>query len=431
MGARFYGITDTDSLITHGAVIRAVAEYAARALEGRGSILIGDCPVQGTSWDAVCALAGLHEIAAQLRALHPGISCELADLRLGRAEMRGERLARRIVDAPPTDRYREVDLGRDSMLLPLMERPFAFGVSQYPRHRMRRAHSPERNLYLIPRDFLEADAFINVPKLKSHMKAGVTCALKNLVGINGHKDYLPHFRFGSPRHGGDEYPDGNWLADAMWWLQHQDWERDSGLVKAGCFYLAGFLNRVLQYGFGYPKGYMTFGGGSWYGNDTVWRMVLDLNRLLLYYDAARQAVHPGRAPARFFTVLDGLVGGHRESPLAPTPYPSGVVMACGNAVAIDTVAAAYMGFDWRRIPQVARAFDAHRLPLTAFGPEDIRVVGLDGVERVEDIYERGACLAFEPSAGFRGHLEHPGRTAAAPDRSAAALDTPAAALPDA
>ncbi|GEM_PF-5703185 len=30
--------------------------------------------------------------------------------------------------------------------------------------------------------------------MNSHMKAEITCALKNFVGINGHKDYLPHFR---------------------------------------------------------------------------------------------------------------------------------------------------------------------------------------------------------------------------------------------
>jgi len=32
--------------------------------------------------------------------------------------------------------------------------------------------------------------------LKLHRKAGITCALKNLIGINGNKEYLPHHRLG-------------------------------------------------------------------------------------------------------------------------------------------------------------------------------------------------------------------------------------------
>ena len=32
----------------------------------------------------------------------------------------------------------------------------------------------------------------SLPKLKTHKKAGITCALKNLIGINGNKEYLPH-----------------------------------------------------------------------------------------------------------------------------------------------------------------------------------------------------------------------------------------------
>lgn len=405
MGARHYGLTDTDSLVTHGAVIRAVAEYAALALDGRGTLIIGDCPVQGTDWEQVVGLTGLSAIARHLRDRHRQLNVRIQDFRLGRARLSGERMVEREVDESRRNEYIEADLGRDSLLVPLMKDGVEFGVAQYPRHRMRRAHTPERNLYLFPREFLAADVVINVPKLKSHMKAGITCALKNFVGVNGHKDYLPHFRFGSPREGGDEYPDGNWLADLMWAFVHRDWELDGGPRKAAYFYAAGACSRALRHVYGYPKGYVALGGGSWYGNDTVWRTVLDINRAFLYWDRGAEAPAPN-VRRRYFAIVDGLVGGHRESPLAPTPVEAGLVLCGANPAAVDLVATAFMGFDWRRIRQVERAFDLASFPLTTFTPDAVRITGLTGVSSVSDIYEASAYVPFEPSAGFRGHIEY-------------------------
>src|SRR5262249_49746462 len=150
-------------------------------------------------------LSGVDVIAAHFRQTFPSIPLEIRDFRLGRAAVRNGVLVARVVDERDIDGYEEVDLACDSLLVPLMCEGLAFGVAQYPRHRMRKAHTPTSNRYLIPKQILGADVLINLPKMKSHMKAGVSLALKNLVGINGHKDYLPHFRFGSPKRGGDEY----------------------------------------------------------------------------------------------------------------------------------------------------------------------------------------------------------------------------------
>ena len=74
---------------------------------------------------------------------------------------------------------------------------------------------------------LDADLIINLPKWKAHSKSGLTGALKNLVGINGDKSYLPHFRRGSPSWGGDEYSDeGRWL----YWVQNNLHELVRGTV---------------------------------------------------------------------------------------------------------------------------------------------------------------------------------------------------------
>ena len=70
---------------------------------------------------------------------------------------------------------------------------------------MRKHHNQERHEYLVANSVLSADFILNLPKLKCHIKAGITGALKNLVGINGHKEYLPHHTNGCPATGGDQY----------------------------------------------------------------------------------------------------------------------------------------------------------------------------------------------------------------------------------
>ena len=59
---------------------------------------------------------------------------------------------------------------------------------------------------MISRTALQSDVFINLPKLKTHKKVGVTLNLKNLVGINGNKNWLPHYAIGSPEENGDQFP---------------------------------------------------------------------------------------------------------------------------------------------------------------------------------------------------------------------------------
>ena len=53
---------------------------------------------------------------------------------------------------------------------------------------------------------MKCDLFVNLPKLKTHKKTGITCSLKNFVGINGDKNWLPHHTEGVPANGGDEFP---------------------------------------------------------------------------------------------------------------------------------------------------------------------------------------------------------------------------------
>src|SRR5690554_5888999 len=73
-------------------------------------------------------------------------------------------------------------------------------------------HSGGRNAYLVARTVLSADLVVNVPKVKTHKKSGVTLSMKNLIGINGDKNWLPHYRAGFTSRGGDEFPRPNLYA---------------------------------------------------------------------------------------------------------------------------------------------------------------------------------------------------------------------------
>jgi uncharacterized protein (DUF362 family) len=407
-----HGLTDTDSLVTHGSVIRAVTDYVAKALCNNGRIIIGDCPIQGTIWNEVVRLTGLAAVTDHVRHAFPGIEIVLKDYRLATARVSGGKVIQRLADEGSLDAYYEVDLKGHSLLIPLMDGKCQFGVSQYAKHRMLQAHTPTTNKYLFPKEIMQADVVINLPKLKTHMKAGVSISLKNLVGINGHKDYLPHFRFGSPKTGGDEYPGSEWLPTMANWLAHMEWEYDQGLTKLALVYAAGacgVLQRKLA-GRTPLDGFLS--GGSWYGNDTLWRTVLDINRAFFYFDPKREEVVPeAMCDRKYMTIVDGLVVGEKESPLAPSPRPCGLMLAGFNPVAVDSVGAAMLGFDIHKIPYIHHAFRSQDLPLAHFAEDDIEVRGFPGANSLRDIYSKKLFYRCRPSRGMLGHIEYDDETA--------------------
>jgi len=96
-----------------------------------------------------------------------------------------------------------------------------FRVTNYDPRKMLRFHNPGNNIYIIDKSVLEADVVIQLPKLKTHGKAGITCCLKNSVGINGQKDALVHHLKGSRQTGGDAYPYFNLFK----WMNENLYER--------------------------------------------------------------------------------------------------------------------------------------------------------------------------------------------------------------
>ena len=389
-----------DCLITHGSVIRAALDYVYIALKGQGRIIIADAPQNDADFDAIRRIAGLDGIRAFYKQ-HVGFDVGVYDLRPEKArKIEGIAVGHDPLPGDPRG-YVKVDLGRRSMFAEVEHLCHLVYGAEYDTNEIRRHHTGGVHEYLISRTVLEADCVINLPKLKTHKKTGITTCMKNLVGINGNKNWLPHHRLGTPTQGGDQFAD-----DAIG-------HRVERQVMAGfrrLFPLLGPLRPIVAKPL-QSLGERVFGdtnvdtirSGNWYGNDTTWRMVTDLNRILMYADGNGRLQD---APARqMFCLVDGIVGGESNGPLDPTPKATGAVIAGANPVAVDLACARLMGFDYERLPLLRQAFGAHALPLATFQPEEVvcRSTGHDGELPLADLDALG--LHFMPHFGWRGHVE--------------------------
>ena len=389
-----------DCIITHGAIIRAVLDYVLIATQGQGRIIIADAPQNDADFDAIRRIVGLDVLQAFYRE-QAGFELEVCDLRPERADKIDGVIVGHVPLPGDPAGYVCVNLGERSAFAEVKHLCHLLYGAEYDVDELRHHHHDDVHEYLISKTLLDADVVISLPKLKTHKKVGLTVNLKNLVGINGNKNWLPHHREGTPAQGGDQF-NGDSLKRRLEQSTVMQFKRLFPLLGPLRPLIAGPVKAAGKRIFGDTNA-GTVRSGNWYGNDTTWRMVLDLNRILLYADAAGQ-LHD-QPVRRFFSVVDGIVGGEGNGPLDPKPKPAGVVLAGGNPVAVDLAAARLMGFNCRCIPMIWRAFEQHPLRLTTFGAEDViaRSNNRPFDTRVSAI--EGAALAFEPHFGWKTHVE--------------------------
>ena len=348
-----------DCMVTHPSVLRAALEYVFLARPAQ--VVLGDAPLQGCDFERLQDFAGLREVIADFRSR--GLPLAVKDFR--RTVMREEGELKQVAEElRPESEYVLVDLGPDSLLEPISGDWKKFRVTVYDPRKMRAHHRPGRHRFLIAREILEADLVVNVPKLKAHKKAGITCCLKNLIGINGNKEYLPHHRKGGADggRGGDNYEHHHWQMKCA----------ESLLDAANC--IRGFPRayRLCEKGvwflmhFAWKKDPSVQIEGSWHGNDTIWRTCLDLNRALLHAGADGQM---REAPQREeISIVDAVVTGQGEGPLAPDPLGTGAVFAARNPAVGDFLGARLLGFDAAKIPLLRHACEAMRWRICAAPP---------------------------------------------------------------
>ena len=377
-------------LLTHQSMVQAATEAVLQA--NAGEVVVGDAPIQNCDFDLLLKNAELDQWSSQLQARDPRFK-GIRDFRRTVATfVDGVRIADE--NRQSEDQFVLFDLGADSLLEPITEEDPAFRVTCYDPRLLAKTHAPGCHRYLIAREILEADVIVNLPKLKTHQKAGITCALKNLIGINGNKEYLPHHRIGGFDLGGDCYPGSSDLKRALEFIHDRQNMTKSHAAGRVWRTAANQFYRLLRL-----KGDRFGIEGSWSGNDTIWRTCLDLNRILLYGTPAGTMADD--VQRRVIHVTDAIVAGQGNGPLSPEPLPMGLVFAGENAAAVEWIGAYLLGFPPENIPIVREALGTFRWPLTSFTHNEIRLLGDLGEGVADDVLQHRPVEQINHPVGWR------------------------------
>lgn len=277
-------------VITHPSVIAAVVDYVAIALEGRGEIILGDNPSIDADFEELMNTTKIRTLEKKYDGL-----LKVKDLRpLVCDDLKNYGKKYLMVPQPGDDKGEvKINLGKESLLYGINPKNFR-GVFD-EREDTIASHTGDNQLYTFSKSLYDADVYISVPKLKTHQKIGVTLNLKGLVGAVTNKNQLVHWRVGYPEINGDEYPDK-------------------------ISYMESKTAKVTH-------------RGSWPGNDTIWRMVVDL-----YLGMKRK-------DRKYFSVVDGIMGGEGQGPFCPTAKHSNSLIVGDDLLAVDCVATRYMGLN--------------------------------------------------------------------------------------
>jgi uncharacterized protein (DUF362 family) len=343
------------------------------------SIVIGDAPIQGCNWDRMISQQLLDNIAAIAEKYQ--IPVMVKDFRRVTFDTTANKTD---VERNPMSEYIIFDVGKASYLEPITKaEKNQFRVSQYDPDKFVQTHKPGMHKYCITKELFNADIVISIPKIKTHQKAGITCALKNIVGLNGDKDFLPHHRIGGTEMGGDSYPGKNIL---RYWseLALDNANRKKG-KPAYWFWIR--LSTVL-WKISLPKNKHQL-SAAWYGNDTTWRMVMDLNTIVVF---GKEDGTLADTPQRFlYSFCDGIVGGEGDGPLYPDPLNLGVVCFSNDSPTTDICMATLMGLNIEKIPLLMAA--------KSFMPGRKVELQLNGQKTTQEELKKYACNA-KPSPGW-------------------------------
>jgi uncharacterized protein (DUF362 family) len=388
-----------DVIITHMSVIRPLIDYAFLAVGKKGLVRIVEAPQADCEMDIIKKKFRIDELIALYK--EKGYTLQFIDTRKEKMKIKeGVVLGLKPMAGDPNgytiakvNEYSEfIGNGIDSNLL----RGADYDYDETSLH-----HHDNRHEYLISNSVLDNDLIINVPKIKTHYKIGLTVALKNLVGINGDKNWLPHWRKGTVDDGGDQFKDINFFNKA----KSKFLEKIAPLLRIKPIaYTAMSLAKIIH-SFGFKN---NFGCGTWFGNDTIWRTALDLNKTLFYIDDNGKINEKLFDKRKYLTICDGIIAGEGQGPLAPKAKPLCILIGATNPAYCDLVIAKLMGFNYKKIRFLEKLFHIKKLPL--IGIKDVNELKL----KVTDISRQTEEYAyndipinyhFEAAPNWKGYIE--------------------------
>lgn len=351
-----------ESLVTHTSLIKYLIDFLALAMDGRGKIIIADGPYQNCNFDNLKKEIKIEETVKMASIKYPHMDIQIEDWRLTMIENLDNSIQQIQSIKDVENNYRLIDLAKESFLEEISKYSQRFRVTKYRPSLLLKHHYFGKHEYLVTKRIFEADFIINLPKMKTHIKAGITGAMKNIIGINGHKEFLPHHIKGSSEEGGDNYKYKNYFRSKYEDFYDYVWENLNNLSSLKKVLYLRVLRTLDALSLIFGKDQIM--AGSWPGNDTIWRTTLDLNHIL-YFELKGKKI---------LNIVDGIIAGEGMGPLKPVPKKVGILIAGENPALVDTIIAKMIGYDPMNIKTVKNALKNKNSKFFENDWEDINVL---------------------------------------------------------
>jgi uncharacterized protein (DUF362 family) len=401
-------------LITHASLIRPVIDflYLLQLKDKiKFRIIVADVPIQGAKFDTIVEQTGLKALR-DYYIENLSFSFEIIDLRHKIAKLENDGFFTVINNKGDALGYSKIHL-KNSFLQEIAYDYQKFGAPGYGiNETSSQIQETGNHYYHIPNTILQSELFINMPKIKTHKKAGITIAMKNLIGINGEKAWIPHYRRGSIKHGGDEYDDNQIFLKAITTRANVLLQGKSRTLwkigkKINLIFFKKFFRKDLKPSSiydDYEKKALFLVGGDWHGNDTIWRSILDLNLLLLFIN---NEGNESKDQVRNYICLgDGIISGEGDGPLSPTQKKTGIITLSRNPILNDVCCSKIMGFDWQKIPQLKNSIYLKHHFCFDGDVKKISLIKSDETNRYKNIlFQDLPNLKFKPSPGWLHQIE--------------------------
>lgn len=388
----------TECLYTQPSVVAPIIDYVLIALQGSGQVIIGDAPLQECNFEKLIQESGYASLLSYYQ--EKNITIDLVDFRGLKSRVKNGIIYTEITQ---NENGTIVDLGPFSEFASEDQAAInRMRVTNYDPRVLSRHHNTEKHEYYISNYVLDADVIINMPKPKTHRKAGVTISLKNFVGANVRKEFLPHHTMGAISEGGDEYEKKSLTQKIRSYLADKEniclANKHVGMARlclTGIHVCSGILWLKRE----------RYTEGSWHGNHTISRTVVDLNKIIYYAD--KKGNLQAQKTRNVLIVADMIISGEGEGPIYPSPKPIGFIASGINPICFDEIICTLMGFSAEKIPTIYCAKNICS-PFVLEGKGQIPIIrSNDPRFEGKDIYALNPkdLFYFKPTDGWSGHIE--------------------------